>query len=258
MRTFAILCGLILSSSAIAADYKPYQPGAAFDWNGAYAGIFAGTASSKGTAVLESFAGPLMTNWDVPQGLVPRSIGNSKTGVSGGLAVGYNVQAGSFVGGVEADVSFAKLDVINSFSRFDNAPGSPIPGVHTNTSYETRFGPIMTARLRAGFAFDRTMVYGTAGLATGKITNRTTLAIPELAYRSPDWSTAGYRAGIAYGVGVEHRITDRIGIKLEALALNFKDTSVRAVDTATFPGESFTYKFKNEALLGRVGLYVAF
>jgi len=130
------------SIAAFAADipqdtYAPppditYESAPAFSWTGFYAG-----------------------------GLVGYGWGEAKTdngnfdadGFSGGLFAGYNAQLGNnVVAGIEADGTYGKQD---------GSGGAP------NTSVENDWNG--TVRGRLGYAMDRFMVYGTGGVAVGKV-----------------------------------------------------------------------------------------
>jgi outer membrane immunogenic protein len=264
MVRYVLLLGLLSSTSALAADIAVQSEQIAVqpeqsegEWNGAYVGAFLGSISSDGKSNRGAFQGALLT-LDVQNGLFPATIDNMTTRFSGGLSAGLNRQYGRFVTGVEADVTFSDLNSVSTFSRVDPNPNPPFTGLDTNTSYQTQFGAIGTARLRGGFSFGRTMVFASAGAAVAKVRNRFTLDLPGLGYSSPGWSTEGTKWGYAVGVGVEHRFTDRIGVKVEALHVDLEDTVVNAADNTTFPGETIDYHFNNQALLGRLGVYVAF
>lgn len=257
MVRYLLIIGLLTSTSALAADMSDHPAPSASDWSGFYLGAFVGSISSDGEANRGAFGGPLLT-LDVQNGLFPASIDNMTTRFSGGVSAGYNRQYGRFVTGLEADVTFNDLNAASFYSRVDPNPNPPFTGQDTNTSYQTDFGAIATARIRGGVTFDRTLIFASAGAAVGKVTNRFTLDLPGLGYSSPGWSADSTEWGYAIGVGVEHRLTDRVGVKLEALHVDLGDTVVNAVDNVTFPGETISYHFKNQALLGRVGLYVAF
>lgn len=258
MRLGALLAVAMFTQSAAAGEWSPeLEARYGYDWSGAYVGAFGGLGISSGRAVLGDHSGVLIPV-DVEYGLFPRSIERNDAGGVAGVAAGFNFQSGSFVGGVEADIGYAKLSPHHSYSRIDNVPGSPFPGVSTNTAYATEFGTLATLRARGGYAFGDTLVFGTAGLAAGHVHNRFELALPEIGYSSPDWSGSGMRLGYAVGIGIEHRVTSNVSLKLETLYVNLADRTVRGTDPAAFPGEAISYRFTNDMLLPRVGIGVKF
>lgn len=261
MKRYLLTAALLVASPAMAGETalrgSLAEPSAGASWHGFYAGAIAGLATSTGRADLGAHGGVLIP-LDVANGLFPRSISHLDEGLTGGVAAGFNYQSGAFVGGVEADISFADFKIRHSMSRIDPNPFAPFTGQVTNSAYHTDFGLLATARVRAGIALDRTLLYATGGFAAGKVTNRFSIALPGLAYASPDWSASGYRYGYAIGAGIETKLTDTVSMKVEGLYVDLEDTVVSGVDPVTFPGESMSYRFRNDMVIGRLGLNVAF
>lgn len=262
MARAAFLAALLVAQPAFAEDWSASLDARhAADWSGAYVGAFGGMGISSGRAALHDFSGVLLP-LDVQYGLFPQGISRNKVGGAVGVAAGVNVQTGAFVGGIEGDIGYTWTRAHHAYSRIDNVPGSPFPGVSTDTRYSTDFGAVGTLRLRGGYAFDNTLVYATAGAAAGHVRNRFELALPDAlpgwSYRSPDWSASGLRVGYALGVGVEHKMTDNVSLKLETMYINLSDRVVRGTDPAAFPGESISYRFSNDIVTPRLGLSVKF
>ncbi len=258
MRLAVVLVAAMFAQSA-SADEKPPNFGAQpkSDWSGAYIGAFGGLGTSSGRAVLDEHSGNLIP-LDVEYGLFPRRIDRSSTGGVAGIGVGYNFQSGSFVHGIEADIGYVGTSSHQSYSRIDNVPSSPFPGVSTNTSYSTDFGILATLRARGGYAFGDTLVFGSIGLAAGHVRNRFELSLPEIGYTSPDWSGSGTRLGYAIGIGLEHRVTSNVSLKFEALYVNLANRIVRGTDPTAFAGEMISYRFANDLLISRLGVNVKF
>ena len=147
-------------SAASAADLPLAPPPAPivmapiFTWTGFYAGVNAGWGwrdSNEQTVILG--------------GAVPGTLlfpGNGDGGFVGGGQIGYNWQFGSFVVGAETDIQWVNSGNSEAvaFVPF-GARGAFVPGTFRNDLSDW-FG---TLRLRAGFAFDRVLVYATGGLA---------------------------------------------------------------------------------------------
>lgn len=254
MRRAIVLALALFTQPALAGDWSPQVEAR---WSGGYVGAFGGLGISPGRAVLHDYSGVLLP-LDVQYGLFPRSIGRNRIGGVFGAAAGFNVQSGSFVGGIEADVGYVTTSPRHGYSRIDNVPVSPFPGVSTNTRYSTDFGVLGTLRARGGYAFGNTLVFGTAGLAAGHVRNRFDLALPQIGYTSPDWSGSGMRLGYTLGIGVEHRVTSNVSVKLETLYVNLADRTVRGTDRVAFPGEAISYRFTNDIFIPRLGVSVKF
>lgn len=260
-----IMLGLLSAMPAYASDtvldnndhIKPLMETGKINWSGLRLGIFGGISSSSGEAKRGAFEGVLIP-LDVTNGLFPGAISKKKSSLNGGVSVGYDLQRGNFLAGVEADFTFQDLSFSHQFSRVDPNPVAPFTGIDTNTTYQTQFGNLATLRARAGYATGDILLYATAGIAAGRVTNRFKLDLPDLGYSSPDWSKSGTQSGYAVGAGVEYSISSNISMKLEGLYVDLSDTTIKAVDSVTFPGETISYQFKNDVLLGKIGLNFKF
>jgi outer membrane immunogenic protein len=135
---------------ALAADMPVkapiYKAPPAFNWTGCYLGIEGGSIWGRSRA---TNADPAV-NFGVPR--------TSDFNLSGGLAggtVGCNYQTGSFVIGIEDDISWTNK----------TGTTSEIPPFAATTTDQISERWIDTLRGRAGWAWDRFFVYGTGGAA---------------------------------------------------------------------------------------------
>lgn len=253
MRLAALLVAAMSAQSALADD----RPQNASDWSGAYVGAYGGLGVSSGRAALKDFSGTLLP-LDVQYGLFPQGIKKNSSGGAIGIGAGFNFQSGTFVSGVEADFGYVGTSPELRFDRIDNVPSSPFPGVTTSTRYSTDFGALGTLRARAGYAFGNTVIFGTAGLAIGRVYNRFELSLVEVGYTSPNWSGSGTRAGYTVGFGIEHRITNAISLKFDSLYVDLADRTILGADPAAFPNESISYRFTNQLIVTRLGINMRF
>jgi len=167
MKRVLIACAsaLALTGAAAAADLsrRPPPPVKApppalpttYNWTGFYFGVNGGGAF--GTSKWDSTEEFDLSGWLV------------------GGTIGYNVQSGPWVFGVEGDVDWTNI-------KGDTTLGCA-PGCETKNSW------LATARGRLGVAFDRVLPYATGGLAIGDIKART----PGLA--GADETNTGWTAG---------------------------------------------------------------
>jgi len=139
------------------APIAPVYIPPAFTWTGFYVGVNAGGVFSNGNNNNNGFGFG--------------GGGGSNSGFIGGVQAGYNYQFGQgsgYVAGVEADIDWASTS-----NKNNNAFGVPVaPGtvVFAGTGGGGSSGNYLgTARLRAGYAFDRFLIYATGGLAFGDI-----------------------------------------------------------------------------------------
>jgi len=131
-----------------------------FTWTGFYVG------GNLGWGWRDSNNDPvILTGPGVPGGLEGGTLlfGNSNDATfTGGGQIGYNYQIGSFVIGAEADIQ--GIDSGNN-SNAVFIPGPGFTGTFVPGEFENGADWWGSARLRAGVAFDRFLVYATGGLA---------------------------------------------------------------------------------------------
>lgn len=151
-----------------------------FSWTGFYVGINGGGAWGK--SKWSNAAGATTGNFDTSGGLV-------------GGTVGYNVQMGQAVFGLEGDIDW-----------------SGIKGTATNSNCavnacETKNDWLGTVRGRVGYAFGRMLPYVTGGLAVGNVKGT----------QAGIGSVSDTKAGWTVGAGVEAAIYGPLSLKLEYL-----------------------------------------
>ena len=191
MKTFLLASTVlfIAAGSTFAADVVAYEPAAApagFVWTGGYVGLHGGYAWLNGVVNVDSDA--------------PFDVEGFDNGVLG-VHAGYNWQLnGSFVAGIEADIEHAwtTRDLLFTF----NAPDFPpvdIPA-EAGTNWQG------SARLRAGYAMDRTLLFATGGVAFANAF----VKMPEFAY-----DESKTFIGWTVGAGIENAFTDNWVGRLE-------------------------------------------
>jgi len=183
--SIAILA-ILPTASAFAADIVTLPPPPVvslrpsnYDWTGAYAGIWLGTACINGTLT------------DNGTGL---NYLNAGCGYKGGGLVGYNIQFDRFVWGAEADLGTTTNIVTNN---------------DITANYSMKLDALGTIRARAGWAMDDTLLYltGGAAYARGDI-NGVAPAVGPSNLVGDEW-------GFQVGGGIEHAITDKFRVRVE-------------------------------------------
>jgi outer membrane immunogenic protein len=163
----------------------------AVNWTGIYLGLNAGF----------SFGGSEWTD-----SVTSTSTGNFGTsGFVFGGTVGANYQIGSLVFGVEADGDWADTSGFATVTATSLCTG----GCLTQNTW------LSTVRGRAGYAFDRFLVYGTGGAAFGNVR----------ANFSNDPVSSATEAGWAAGAGVEVALARNWTAKAEYLFVKLADGS---------------------------------
>ena len=162
-----------LTGAAAAADLPRraapppvFTPVPVFTWTGFYAGFNAGYAFDASSRSNNSTFG-VPAPFAVP-GTTATFRNRSQDGFSGGAQIGYNVQftpGSGVVVGIEADAQYLDFGRSrnNAFVNGAVAPGYYVTDPRGLSSLDY-FG---TVRGRLGYAFDRTLVYGTGGFAYG-------------------------------------------------------------------------------------------
>jgi opacity protein-like surface antigen len=205
MRRIVTAVLLVLTSGAsLAADLpvkarKPpalYQP---YDWSGLYVGAHVG-------------AGFSYRNWTLTEGATV----DAGDAVMLGGQVGYNLQAGRWVTGIEGDASWGNLK------------DESICPDGTNTCW-TRQRWLSTATARLGYAFDPALFYLKGGAAFTHLDFFKTAQIPSVL----DESGGGNRTGWVVGAGMDYALANSWILRLEYDYLDFGSRSVPMTNIAS-------------------------
>ncbi len=176
----AVAALLVLPIAAQAADMpQPYvEPAyvAPFSWTGFYVGVNGGYG--WGTSNWSGGAGTFKVT---PEGFV------------GGATIGFNLQTGLWVWGVEGDLDYVDLY---------GASGAAAACVNCDVK-DTWLG---TLRGRIGYSFDRLLPYVTGGVAYGNLSTST-----------PGGTVDRTKAGWTAGAGVEYTFAGAWSAKFEWL-----------------------------------------
>jgi outer membrane immunogenic protein len=195
---------LLSSASAFAADVV-VQNEPNFSWTGGYVGIQGG----YGWTHAKFSQGPFFDKENFNGGLL-------------GAHAGYNFQNGSFVYGIEGDISY----------NWNSKDIDGLGGLNVGTDWQG------TLRGRVGYAVDRTLLYGTGGVA---FTNGF-IKIPFLGLKRTETFT-----GFTVGAGVEHAFTDNWTARLEYRYIDFGKKDVGGMFTG------LDAKLKQQSVLVGVG-----
>ncbi|KQP41085.1 porin [Methylobacterium sp. Leaf104] len=234
-----VLAGLTAVASAADLPRRAappvFVPVPVFTWTGFYAGFNAGygfDASNRQTNVYNNVF-PNLVQPSIAGAQIVYS-NNSNEGFTGGGQIGYNYQftpGSGVVIGVEADAQY--VDFGRSRNNALVGPGTfaATPGVTfvdpRGTASLDYFG---TVRGRLGYAFDRTLVYGTGGFAYGAGSNERSFG----GFRGND----DFRTGWAAGGGIEYALptdsflnffkSSAVTLKVEGLYVNLENNNRNA------------------------------
>ncbi len=174
-----------------------------FTWTGFYVGVIGGFAFKDNN------------NNNGRLGVVGRGNrgnGGADSSILGGAQVGYNMQFGMFVAGIEADAQAIDFERINPIL----VPGRNNRINRNNDDEVDIFG---TVRGRLGLAaFDRGLIYATGGLAW-----KTDADNNGGGRFGGNGNNGGDNIGFTVGGGVEYAFTNNISMKVEGLYVDFSD-----------------------------------
>ncbi len=207
-----------------------------FNWAGMYLGMSLGAGVPLHTNErLQAIGFPAFD-------LYPASA--SRPGVTVGAHAGYNWQSGPWVWGIETELSL--LDGRRGPNgMFPATAGLPFFTITTNSS-ANYFASI---RGRAGVAFDRAVLYLTAGVAAGGARGPVTLSVGGQQYAA-DRSQSS-RMKYALGAGFEYAFAKDWSLRGEYL---FLDQSLNSQLFDNGAGSYYVSRLRNENHILRFGL----
>ena len=255
----AALATLSLSLPAFAADLParivkapPAVVAAAYDWSGFYVGVSAGYTFGEDENISTTGQAAVNIN-NVVGGARPGQVRLEREGFIGGGQAGYNWQVTpNWVVGLETDISYTDI-------REDrNVVTVPLNGISTlNNNFSTRMEYFGTVRGRIGYAWDRTLLYATGGLAYADIENSVAFFGPANAGGLLQFQ--GTEAGYTVGAGIEHAFGSNWSVKAEYLYYDFRDETVNvAVIGNGGGGTGYNSRFENDGHIVRAGLNYKF
>ena len=233
LASSALVAATVAASAADlprrAAPPPVFQPVPVFTWTGFYAGINAGYGFGTGdnnNAATVVGVGP--ASGLIGAGTAAFAFDNRRSdeGFVGGGQIGYNYQftpGSGVVIGIEADAQY--VDFGRDRNRFFPATGSAplLAGAQLfNPNGLSGLDFFGTVRGRLGYAFDRTLVYGTGGFAYG--------AGGGSDFGLPNGSSDDFKTGWAAGGGIEYALptdsflnffkSSAVTLKVEGLYVN--------------------------------------
>jgi outer membrane immunogenic protein len=191
-------------------------------WGGAYVGINGGYGSGSSQWTL----GPL-----------PSSVFDTNGFLLGGT-VGFNYPVSEVLFGLEGDVDWSSLD--GSTAGCATNAGGAVAACETKNTF------LGTARVRVGYAAERTLIYVTGGAAFGNI---------QTGLNPPATFDSTMRVGWAAGAGLEYAFSGNWSAKAEYLFVNLgtascttfancgSSTGASAVLTDNLIRGGFNYRF---------------
>jgi len=215
-------------------------------WNGLYVGVQGGIASNKTSFNDDGFITSIRSTTHLDE----QKVG----GTFGGL-LGYNLQEGRFVYGIEGDWSWIGAKSDRSGVAFDLG-GDPV-----STSYNVNW--LATVRARAGLTFDATLLYLTGGAAFGQIKNSVDLVSTNITGVTASFTENQTKVGWTAGAGVEHMLSRHWTARAEFRYVDLGKTNVACAvsgrpDLNHCIDRNYRGEFSNRLMLGLVGVAYKF
>jgi len=273
----SLVATALLTSGSFAADLPRraapppvFTPVPAFNWTGLYAGVNAGYALGR-----DSIANTSTDLASTFAALNANKVGLKSNSFTGGGQLGYNYQltpGNGLVLGAEADAEYVGLHRKRSLESTSTITVPNLPNVSFNDvdRYvgESSTDALFTVRGRAGYAFDRFLVYGTGGLALADVRTRGTYTSTETTYQEgkvkdvdsgtmKHFRQAGIQTGYAAGGGIEYALPqfdnagNAVTLRVEYLHYDLGRRTIK-ID------ETLKAKVTNEGNLIRAGLNYKF
>ena len=230
---FACIAGLG-TTAASAADSGPR-----YDWSGFYVGAQVGAAHGRITATdVTQPSGGFFTDL-VPAGT--EGFKFRKTGLAGGAHVGVQYQWGQFVLGAEGDWTATRIreTIVSPY----------FPDSDTETAKIRNY---ITLVGRAGYAFDRFMIYAKGGYASGKVNFRARDNESLVTYTKNDRQN-----GYTLGGGIDYALSRHVifGADYTHIKLGSKtSTGDNVFDDGTLGSNPETYRTRAtvDAIMARL------
>ena len=175
------------------------------DLDGAYDDTVFTSATPPANAFSPGFCGGAATSTSPTTGC-----DEDKGGFDGGLRVGYDWDFDGLVLGLVGEASMA--DVSDSVSGFSTTPAS--------YTFTRELNYLLAARLRAGFAFDNILIYGTGGYAYGDLDRTFTTTNGANTFTGVNNDGAD---GWQLGGGVEYMLGDHLSLGVEYIYTSLAD-----------------------------------
>jgi outer membrane immunogenic protein len=207
---FLSMAGAAATAADVGVSVSPAGPPPpwprTWDWNGFYGGINVGFSFGHDTDV-----------WNFPTVAVSGTNSKNVTGPLGGIQAGWNWHIAFFLVGIEADIDGAGQRGKQTF----NSPFTVGPTTGTISVPDTdKINWIGTIRGRAGFTFDRVLIFGTGGLmwaaGTEDIDATATSGGSTVPFANPTHFTHSM-IGWTAGGGAELAIANNWSVKAEYL-----------------------------------------
>lgn len=214
--TGAVAAFCVLSASAAKAQHVSAP--APLNWSGFYIGGHLGATTTRADSSIEWGPGDFLNPASpAAQSIVAAGYQtyHSRSGFTGGFQGGYNYQIGPALLGVEADVAW----IDGAFAKSISGRPADNPTILYTLGYQTQIDSMATVRGRLGYAWDRLLVYGTAGIAVADI--KFSWSYRDNTPASGSGQTRETATAPVFGGGLEYALPSNWSAKIEYLYAKF-------------------------------------
>jgi outer membrane immunogenic protein len=255
------LIGVAFTTPAYAKPRKATRAMAqaeqAIDWGGFYVGGSIG--GIQGGDLTHRPDGLLLNPTLYPAAGPPQLYGDIGNGQSwiGGLHTGYLVQTERFVYGYEID--FSKTGINRSYDDTRQLTSGLSGFFRKKLDYKVDW--LATARARAGFAFDRALLYATGGIAFASITAD---SFAQFTNGNDGYITTQnrQRVGWTVGGGLDYALTRKFSVRAEYLYADFGSDTIQSTTPPGYApglaGYYYTATSHNQFHIVRMGVNLRF
>jgi len=259
---------LATGAAAFASDMpvKTRAPIAVYNWAGFYIGGTAGAAWAVADARLDTVNAPgvLFRPGDIP---LVNDLGSSRLTASNAIfggKIGYNWQLGSYVAGIEGDLSSFR------FAKSASPRGNPFlsapPYANGFANFETNVSSdwLATVRGRVGYARDKAYFYATAGAAFSRVSFSNTYSAQSplgMMLDVESSSATKTKVGWAAGAGIDYALSTHWIASVEYLHVDLGSLESSGVTSSTGGGTTtatLNYSVKLTSDIVRAGIAYKF
>lgn len=249
-----ILGSLAISAlfAASAANAQPPPP-PIFTWTGFYVGLNAGA----GWADADTSFGPLPSAAAFIN-LAPTTLHPDPSGGLFGGQIGFNMQSGMLVWGVEADIQWTNINGSVTQTPIIQNNGTPFPGAgFLQASQSTDW--LGTLRARIGVSTTPSfLVYVTGGLAYGQVNYSAQTDFRPGGTTQYPAAISKTKAGWTVGAGEEWMFAPNWSFKVEYLYYDLGTESITVNAIPLLPPFQLAYNWQTRGSIARVGLNFKF
>jgi outer membrane immunogenic protein len=256
-----LLCASAASAADMAVKARPAPlPVPVFSWTGCYIGVNGGGIWSDSNRHVQPtgqyLVDPFYTTRPELLAYVTQDYRVDKSGGTAGGQIGCNYQSGAWVFGIEGDAEWTGIS--DTFST--TYPQTPFFNggalVARTLTVSHQLDALGTIRGRLGYAFDRLLVYGTGGLAIGRVRsaffqNFFTAGVTDIG------SASETRFGWTVGAGLEYAFSPNWSAKAEYLYVDLGSFSYNS-PASDDPRYLWTTTVTTREHIGRVGINYRF